>query len=117
MRTKLFTPKDIANMRWFWSDYLKQKTGWLFVIFLMIVLQGFVLQQFLAITETGLRVIFTQGDLRDLFEVCALIFGIFAVRAATSFYSQPLGPACRRSHFSNAVRLNHPRALFRSEVF
>ena len=73
-------------MRWFWNDYLKQKTGWLFVIFLMIVLQGFVLQQFLAITETGLRVIFTQGDLRDLFEVCALIFGIFAVRAATSYF-------------------------------
>ena len=86
MRTKMFTPKDIANMRWFWSDYLKQKTGWLFLIFLMIVLQGFVLQQFLAITETGLRVIFTQGDLRDLLEVCALIFGIFAVRAATSYF-------------------------------
>ena len=64
----------------------KAKTGWLFVIFLTIVLQKFVLQQFLAITETGLRVIFIQGDLRDLFEVCALIFGIFAVQAATSYF-------------------------------
>lgn len=86
MRNTLFSPKDIANMRWFWSEYLKSKTGWLFVILLMIVLQGFVLQQFVSITETGLRVIFTQGNLRDLFEVCGLILIIFSIRAATSYF-------------------------------
>lgn len=86
MRNKLFSPKDVANMRWFWSEYLKSKTSWLFVILLMIVLQGFVLQQFVSITETGLRVIFTQGNLRDLFEVCGLILIIFSIRAATSYF-------------------------------
>ena len=86
MRNTLFSPKDIANMRWFWSEYFKSKTGWLFVILLMIVLQGFVLQQFVSITETGLRVIFTQGNLRDLFEVCGLILIIFSIRAATSYF-------------------------------
>ena len=43
------------------------------------------LQKFLAITETGLRVIFEQGDIIDLLWICLMVFLIFTVRALVSF--------------------------------
>ncbi|MGB1481839.1 MAG: ABC transporter ATP-binding protein [Paracoccaceae bacterium] len=43
------------------------------------------LQKFLAITETGLRVIFEQGDIMDLLWICLVVFLIFMVRALVSF--------------------------------
>ena len=49
------------------------------------LLEGFVLQKFLAITETGLRVIFEQGDIMDLLWICLVVFLIFLVRALVSF--------------------------------
>ena len=42
-------------------------------------------QQFLVLTESGLRVIFSSGEFSDLIWVCLAILLIFSVRALTSF--------------------------------
>ena len=55
------------------------------LILVLVILEGFVLQKFLAITETGLRVIFEQGDIIDLLWICLMVFLIFTVRALVSF--------------------------------
>ena len=85
MASKLFSEKDKSNIAWFWRRYLKRKTPWLGLILALVLLEGFVLQKFLAITETGLRVIFEQGDIIDLLWVCLMVFLIFTVRALVSF--------------------------------
>lgn len=51
----------------------------------MIIVQGIVYQQFLSLTETGLRIIFENGSMHDLVWICAVVFGLFAVRALMSF--------------------------------
>ena len=85
MASKLFSEKDKSNIAWFWRRYLKRKTPWLGLILALVLLEGFVLQKFLAITETGLRVIFEQGDIIDLLWICLVVFLIFTVRALVSF--------------------------------
>ncbi|MDB4830674.1 ABC transporter ATP-binding protein/permease [Paracoccaceae bacterium] len=85
MASKLFSEKDKSNISWFWRRYLKRKTPWLGLILVLVLLEGFVLQKFLAITETGLRVIFEQGDIIDLLWICLMVFLIFTVRALVSF--------------------------------
>lgn len=84
-RRAMFTPVDRDNIRWFWDNYLKSKAPWLFAVFLMIVAQGFVYQQFLALTEDGLRVIFEDGNIGDLVRVCLMVFGVFAFRGVMSY--------------------------------
>ena len=85
MASKFFSEKDKSNITWFWRRYLKRKTPWLGLILALVLLEGFVLQKFLAITETGLRVIFEQGDIIDLLWICLVVFLIFMVRALVSF--------------------------------
>ena len=85
MASKFFSEKDKSNITWFWRRYLKRKTPWLGLILALVLLEGFVLQKFLAITETGLRVIFEQGDIMDLLWICLVVFLIFMVRALGSF--------------------------------
>ena len=85
MASKLFSEKDKSNITWFWRRYLKRKTPWLGLILALVLLEGFVLQKFLAITETGLRVIFEQGDIIDLLWICLMVFLIFTIRALVSF--------------------------------
>jgi ATP-binding cassette subfamily B protein len=85
MASKFFSEKDKSNITWFWRRYLKRKTLWLGLILALVLLEGFVLQKFLAITETGLRVIFEQGDIMDLLWICLVVFLIFMVRALVSF--------------------------------
>ena len=85
MASKFFSEKDKSNITWFWRRYLKRKTPWLGLILASVLLEGFVLQKFLAITETGLRVIFEQGDIMDLLWICLVVFLIFMVRALVSF--------------------------------
>ena len=85
MASKFFSEKDKSNIAWFWRRYLKRKTPWLGLILALVLLEGFVLQKFLAITETGLRVIFEQGDIIDLLWICLMVFLIFTVRALVSF--------------------------------
>ena len=85
MASKFFSEKDKSNIAWFWRRYLKRKTPWLGLILALVLLESFVLQTFLAITETGLRVIFEQGDIIDLLWICLMVFLIFTVRALVSF--------------------------------
>ncbi|ABV95281.1 ATPase [Dinoroseobacter shibae DFL 12 = DSM 16493] len=84
-REPMFTPEDKANIAWFWRGYLREKLPWLIVVFGMVIAQGFVYQQFLRLTESGLRVIFDSGTLRDLVVICAAVFGVFAFRGVMSY--------------------------------
>jgi ABC-type multidrug transport system fused ATPase/permease subunit len=84
-RRPLFSDQDRDNLRWFWDNYLKSKTPWLFAVLGMVMVQGLVYQQFISLTETGLRVIFENGDIGGLIRVCFMVFGIFAIRACMSF--------------------------------
>ncbi|GAW34045.1 putative ABC transporter ATP-binding protein [Roseovarius sp. A-2] len=74
--------RDRANLRWFWRRYLRRRAPWLILVLGMILVQGVVYQQFLAITETGLRVIFEHGTLRELAVICLAVFGLFVLRGA-----------------------------------
>ena len=84
-RAPLYTERDRANLRWLWSRYLRQKLPWLLLVLGMILIQGLVYQQFLSMTESGLRVIFDSGSARDLAWVCAVVFFLFAVRGLMSY--------------------------------
>ncbi len=64
---------------------MRSRTKWLVLVFLLVIFQGFVYQQFLVLTESGLRVIFSRGSFKDLILVCLAILLIFSVRALTSF--------------------------------
>lgn len=89
-RHPLFRPVDVDNLRWFWHNYLKSKTPWLFVIFLMVAGQGLVYQQFLSLTENGLRVIFEEGTIGQLARVCGLVFVLFVARGLLSYVTPRL---------------------------
>lgn len=84
-KQRLFSTDDRANILWFWHGYLKKRAHWLFVVLGMIVVQGLVYQQFLSLTESGLRVIFEAGVARDLIWVCVVVFALFGVRALMSY--------------------------------
>lgn len=76
---------DAENLRWFWHGYLKSKTPMLLLVAAMVLAQGLVYQQFLSLTESGLRVIFDNGASHDLIKVCLLVFGLFAARGVLSY--------------------------------
>jgi ATP-binding cassette subfamily B protein/subfamily B ATP-binding cassette protein MsbA len=84
-RRPLFTARDRDNLRWFWTSYLRSKSAWLLAVFGMLSIQGVVYQQFLTLTETGLRVIFDSADLRQLTWVCVMVFLLFTTRAVLSY--------------------------------
>ena len=85
MNFKLFSEQDTQNLKWFWSNYMRARAKWLILVFVLIIFQGFVYQQFLMLTENGLRVIFSSGTFSELIWVCLAILLIFSVRAFTSF--------------------------------
>ena len=64
---------------------MRSRARWLIFVLVLILLQGFVYQQFLVLTESGLRVIFTDGSFSDLILVCLAILLIFSVRGLMSF--------------------------------
>ncbi|MEM7074155.1 MAG: ABC transporter ATP-binding protein [Pseudomonadota bacterium] len=76
---------DRQNMLWFWRRYLRKHAGMLSLVLALILVQGLVYQQFLAMTESGLRVIFDSGALRELVIVCVTVFVLFTVRGIVSF--------------------------------
>ncbi len=82
---RFFSKRDKQNLNWFWNSYIQSRAKWLLLVFFLIIFQGFVYQQFLVLTETGLRVIFASGTFRELIWVCLAILIIFSVRAFTSF--------------------------------
>lgn len=84
-RARFYSATDRDNLRWFWSRYLRRKMPRLLLILGMIMIQGLVYQQFLSMTENGLRVIFESGAMRELLVVCAVVFLLFAVRGLMSY--------------------------------
>lgn len=84
-RQPLFSSTDRENLKWFWSTYLKKKSLWLVLVLVLILIQGLVYQQFLAMTESGLRVIFESGAIRDLVMVCVAVFSLFVIRGLVSY--------------------------------
>ena len=64
---------------------MRARAKWLVLVLLLIFFQGFVYQQFLVLTESGLRVIFESGEFSELIGVCIAVLLIFSVRAFTSF--------------------------------
>jgi ABC-type multidrug transport system fused ATPase/permease subunit len=86
----LFSEQDLVNIQWFWRNYLKSKSPWLLVVLGTIMIQGVAYQQFLALTENGLRVIFEDGSVTELFRVCAIVFMLFAVRGLMAYISPRL---------------------------
>ena len=85
MINSFFSDRDKKNLKWFWQNYMRSRAKWLVFVAILIILQGFVYQQFLVLTESGLRVIFSSGQFSDLIWVCLAILLIFSVRAFTSF--------------------------------
>ncbi|ARE39567.1 Lipid A export ATP-binding/permease protein MsbA [Rhodovulum sp. P5] len=84
-RRPLFHKDDTDNIAWFWVQYLRDKAPWLVLILVMVSLQGVVYQQFLSLTENGLRVIFEKESVADLIRVCAIVFVLFATRGFLSY--------------------------------
>ncbi|WP_338550042.1 ABC transporter ATP-binding protein [Roseovarius phycicola] len=84
-RQPLYSDADKDNLRWFWRNYLRKHSGKLLIVLGLILVQGLVYQQFLAMTESGLRVIFEAGAMRDLIMVCIVVFLLFTVRGIVSF--------------------------------
>ncbi|MEM8732032.1 MAG: ABC transporter transmembrane domain-containing protein, partial [Pseudomonadota bacterium] len=68
----------------------RKHTGILLVVLGLILVQGIVYQQFLAMTETGLRVIFDSGAMRDLVIICITVFLLFTMRGLVSFVAPVL---------------------------
>ena len=87
----MLSAEDRANLRWFWRSYLRARSGWLIVVFVMLSAQGLVYQQFLSLTENGLRVIFESADFGQLLRVCAVVFGLFTARAILSYLVPRIG--------------------------
>ncbi|MDC3003350.1 ABC transporter ATP-binding protein/permease [Paracoccaceae bacterium] len=85
MLNRFFSERDKKNLTWFWQSYMRARAKWLIFVLLLIIFQGFVYQQFLVLTESGLRVIFSSGTFSELIWVCLAILIIFTVRAFTSF--------------------------------
>ena len=85
MLNRFFSERDKKNLTWFWQSYMRARAKWLVLVLLLIIFQGFVYQQFLVLTESGLRVIFSSGTFSELIWVCLAILIIFTVRAFTSF--------------------------------
>ena len=85
MLNRFFSERDKKNLTWFWQSYMRARAKWLILVLLLIIFQGFVYQQFLVLTESGLRVIFSSGTFSELIWVCLAILIIFTVRAFTSF--------------------------------
>lgn len=85
MKYKFLSDQDTENIEWFWNNYMRSRVGWLVLVSVLIIFQGLAYQQFLVLTETGLRVIFESGSYRDLIWVCLAVFIIFSIRAIMSF--------------------------------
>ena len=85
MLNRFFSERDKKNLAWFWQSYMRDRAKWLVFVLLLIIFQGFVYQQFLVLTESGLRVIFASGSINELVWVCLAILLIFSIRAFTSF--------------------------------
>ena len=78
-------PSSRNNLRWFWQGYIKEKIFGVVVLFVLVISQGGVYQQFLSLTDRSLRVILENGALTDLIWICVMVFCVFAYRGVISF--------------------------------
>lgn len=85
-RRPFFSAEDRVNLNWLWTTYCRQRIKTILLVFGMIIIQGLVYQQFLAMTESGLRVIFESGTMRELAYVCVFVFVLFFVRGMMSYF-------------------------------
>ncbi len=83
---RFFSDADRVNLRWLWTTYCRRRMKTILLVLGMIVVQGLVYQQFLSMTESGLRVIFESGTMRELLSVCAFVFVLFFVRGMMSYF-------------------------------
>lgn len=111
----MFTSNDIDNIKWFWKLYLKDKFGLLVLVLGLVVLQAFVYQQFLQLTENGLRVIFDEGSLRQLAITCVFVFVLFGTRAILS-YAVPRISVWLASNAVRSMRQDLIRHLLRLDL-
>jgi hypothetical protein len=102
-RLPMYSAADKDNMRWFWRLYLRKHSGKLLIVLGLILVQGVVYQQFLAMTENGLRVIFEAGAMRDLIMVCIIVFLLFTVRGGQNLQSGDLRDAARSDRASDVA--------------
>lgn len=80
----------------------------------MVAAQGFIYQQFLSLTESGLTVIFENGSVVDLARVCGFVFLLFTIRAILSYATPRLSQwlasnavlEMRRDMISSYLRLD-----------
>ena len=84
-RRPTFSDLDKENIGWFWTSYLRPKAKWMLVVFALVFVQGIAFQQFLELSENGLRTIFEDGGTDQLAWVCAGVFILFAIRGAASY--------------------------------
>ena len=78
-------PSSRNNLCWFWQGYIKEKIFGVVVLFVLVISQGGVYQQFLSLTDRSLRVILENGALTDLIWICVMVFCVFAYRGVISF--------------------------------
>ena len=96
-RIPSFTAQDKVNLRWLWDNYLRPKLKWMFVILALVILQGIVYQQFLVLTEDGMRTIFDHGQLAALIWVCGGVLLLFGVRGSRAISPRACQPGSRRT--------------------
>ncbi|PJF08300.1 ABC transporter ATP-binding protein [Pseudorhodobacter sp. MZDSW-24AT] len=76
--------------RWFWHSYLRPETGPLLLAFLIMVIEGSTLGLLSYMLEPLFDRVFGSGSSSGLWLVGGAIFGLFALRAATSLASKTL---------------------------
>lgn len=81
---------DGPLVRWFWHSYLRPQSGLLAVAFLIMVIEGSTLGALSFMLEPLFDRVFGSGSTGALWLVGGAIFGLFAVRAATSLASKTL---------------------------
>ena len=76
--------------RWFWSRYLKDRSGLLVLTFLIMVIEGSTLGALSYTLEPLFDRVFSAGGSAALWPVGLLIAGLFALRAVASLASKTL---------------------------
>ncbi|MFN3845076.1 MAG: ABC transporter transmembrane domain-containing protein, partial [Paracoccaceae bacterium] len=82
--------QDGALMRWFWQRYLRPEAGMLAVAFLIMIIEGSTLGALSYLLEPLFDQVFAAEGDGALWVVGGAIFGLFALRAATSLVSKTL---------------------------
>ncbi len=83
-------PPENGLGRWFWRRYLSGRKGWLALTFALMVVEGSTLGALSYLLEPLFDRVFAAGGDAVLWPVGLAIFGLFAIRAATSLATKTL---------------------------